>query len=245
MGAALGAALAWQGERNTGCPGYVRSIGGTGGSETESSHDLVELLGVVSILDLRLHQITFDSAIRPDPKRHVQRSTTQLLWRSVEREGHVAGFRRAQNPSFTTAAASGTTAGSGSTTQACCGARSRTLSIPRTARRIRAPRRVAQDRDRGCISGLGNYLVRWYRIGRRRRRGPLRRDRSRHPIPGWRFHPRDRRQRNIRHAATPATACIRTASKRRISRRCGTAPEPLSVKHDESNEEAVQHQRAR
>ena len=218
MGAASRAALAWQGKGNSGCSRYVRSVGGAGRSETKSSHDLIELLGVLSILDLRVHLITFDSAIRPDPERHVQRNTPQLLRRSIEREGHVAGFRRPQGPSLTAAARPGTTASAGPTADPCCRARSRTLSVPRTARAIRASASVACDSDSRRVSRLGDHSLCRYGIGRRRWRRLLRRDGSRHRKPGCRFHPRDRRQRNIRHAATPATARSRTSSKRRISR---------------------------
>ena len=204
--AASGAALAWQGKGNSSCSRYVGSIRCASRSETKRSHHLIELLGVVSILDLRLHQIAIDSAVRADPKRHTERNTTQLLRRSIERERHVTWLRRTQGPSLATTPRPRAATRARTTTHARCVAGAGALSVPRTARIVRARRRVAGNRDRSCVSGLRDHPFHRRRLSRRRGHRLLRRNWNGHCKLRWRFDPRDRRQRNIRHTATPATA---------------------------------------
>src|SRR4051812_36919914 len=202
-GSGLGAALPRQGEGNLGCSRNLTTVRSSCWGEAKRAHDFVELLGVFPVPDLRDHLVALDPAVHPNPERHAEGYPSKLLGWVVEGKCHVPRLGRAGSPP------SGSRAGVGA------------VPLPDSAsRRTRSATRSIPCDARSCCRAFrfGYSSVDDLRGRRHRRhgRGFSRGDHFGRPILGWRgclcdrlLLGRERRQRNIRHPVTPATApCV-------------------------------------
>jgi hypothetical protein len=244
MTAALRAALPWECEGDSGRSRNSGAVRRLRGRETKGSHYFVELLGVVTILDLRIHGVSLHLAIDADPKSHAERQPAELFGWCVEREGHIPRCRGTSLPTFSSRAGPSAPSGPGSsgsageTSGTGTGPRSR-CSSARIPRLLRHRRRSRIDRlRRNRLGGL--RLGRWFddRLGNWDRGGRLR--------DGALFGLRDWRQGNIRHPRTAATALGHlTKSGSRWTRRHGPAPEPVPFLDKDADQERMHYQRCR
>ena len=75
-------------------PATVGAVRRPGRGEAECADHLVELPGVVAVVDRGIDLVALHPAVHPDPERHVERRAAKLLGRRVEREGEVAQLGR-------------------------------------------------------------------------------------------------------------------------------------------------------
>src|SRR5215207_6638431 len=98
----LRASLSRQSERDGRRPRDLRPIRRPGRREPERPDDLVELAGVVAVVDGRLDLVALDLPVDSHPERHGERGPAQFLRRRVEREGKVAELGWPDAPSLAT-----------------------------------------------------------------------------------------------------------------------------------------------